>query len=368
MTRNLLWDAGPGEIRAGLTLDGRLSAFRLIRLRRDTALLAAGERYTAQIISKLGGGQALVSIGGGVQALMRPCPALTDGARVEVEMVRAPIPEPGRWKRAMVRPVEVGTPQAEAGWHFSAEPWETFLQHSAAGMDAIICPDAQTANEVGQLLGSDAPDIIVDAEAIADADFDTLIEQAVIGAFPIEDGILTIERTRAMTMIDIDGTGAPLALNLAAAQAIPHLLQLLDIGGPVGIDFVSMGSRADRLAVDQALEDGAADLGPYEKTATNGYGFCQMIRPKARPSVPEILCGTTPGRLSAESLAIALLRAAGRSQGIGARRLVARPAIIDLIRAWPEEVGALRASLGVAIELVPDASVSGYGHVHVEQG
>jgi hypothetical protein len=79
------------------------------------------------------------------------------------------------------------------------------------------------------------------------------------------------------------------------------------------------------------------------------------------------LCGTTQGRLSLESRAIALLRAAGRSIGHGKRQLVAPPAIIDLIKQWPEEAGALRHSIGVEIELVSDSSAIGYGHVHVSQ-
>jgi ribonuclease G len=369
----LLWDAGPGEIRAGLIHDDDLTAFRLIRLRRrETAVLAVGEHYTAQIISRMGDGQALVSLGVSLgvetQAILRPCPPLTDGARLAVEMVRAPIPEPGRWKRALVRPADGLTPQAEPCWHFSAEPWERFLQQHAPLVEAILCPTAGVANEVQSLLGPSAPPVSVDPGAIEDADFDALMEQAAAGEFPIDGGTLTIERTRAMTVIDVDGTTSAVALNLAAARAIPKLLHLLDIGGPVGIDFVSMRNRADRLAVDQALREAAACLGTYEKTAINGFGFCQMIRPRTGPSVPELLCGITPGQLSRESRAIALLRIAGRSQGTGTRRLVAPPAIIDLIRAWPEEIAALKFQLGTAIELVPDASASGYGYVHVDQG
>ena len=48
-------------------------------------------------------------------------------------------------------------------------------------------------------------------------------------------------------------------------------------------------------------------------------------------------------------------------------QLVAPPAIIELIRQWPEETGALRFSLGVDIELVADPAAIGYGHVHVSQ-
>jgi Ribonuclease G/E len=140
---------------------------------------------------------------------------------------------------------------------------------------------------------------------------------------------------------------------------------LLDIGGQIGVDFLGLKDRAQRQEIDRALESACACLGQHERTAINGFGFAQIVRPRTRPSIPEILCGITPGRLSLESRAIALLREAGRSVGHGVRRLTAPPAIIDLIQQWPEEIKALRVSLGVAIELVPDAHATGYGHVHV---
>jgi ribonuclease G len=363
--RSLLWGAGPGEIRAGLVEDGAVAEFRLVRLRRDVADLAAGERYTVRIKTRMGGGKALVTLWGDVDAILQPVPALPEGSLVVVEMVRAPVPEPGKWKRAKVRYVDDAPPRSEPGWHFSAEPWERFLRRAADNVDVILCPDATSANEVEALLGQDAPPVQIDPDAIEAADFDALIEQAVVGEFQIADGQITLERTRAMTVIDVDGDGDPLALNIAAAREIPRLLRLFDIGGPVGIDFVSLPTRAARLAVDAAFAEASAALGPCERTAVNGFGFCQLIRPRTGPSVPEILCGTTPSRLTTQSRAIALLRAAGRAQGRGPRQLVGPPAVIDMIRAWPEEAAALRSSLGVAIELVSDPAVSGYGHVHV---
>ena len=363
----LLWSAGPGEIRTGLIEDGRLAEFRLIRPRRgEAALIAAGEHYIARVIERLAGGSALVSLGGGHEAVLDRAGSVAEGRLVAVEMTRSLIPEPGRWKRAKVRAIADSAPSTEPGWHPQGEPWESFLMRAASQVSAVICPDAGTANEVSAIIG-DAVPVEVNPADIDDADFETLIEQAVTGDFPIEGGSLSIERTRAMSMIDADGTGDALALNWAAAREIPRLLRLLDIGGPVGIDFVSMRGRAERLEIDTALAEACAVLGTHERTAINGFGFAQIIRPRTGPSVPEMLCGTTQGRLSLESRAIALLREAGRSQGTGPRRLVAPPEIIGLIRAWPEEIAALQSSLGVQIELVPDPTATGYGHVHVTQ-
>jgi hypothetical protein len=363
---DLLWDKGPGEIRAALVDADRLVAFRIIRLVGGATGMAPGTVYTGRITQKMASRKALITVGVGEDGLLSPCPDVPEGALISVQMVRPPLPEPGRWKRAKFSPVDAPA-LAQLGRHPGSEPWVKAVKQMAMDVEAIRCADPTTANELAAVLGSDAPPILVDPAAIDDADFDLLIEQAVSGEFPIPGGMLSIERTRAMTMIDIDGTGDALTVNQAAATCIPELLRLLDIGGPIGIDFVSLASRAERQLIDNILAKTSAALGPNERTAINGFGFCQIIRPRHHPSVPEILCGTGIRQLSLESRAIALLRDLARSQGHGARHLVAPPAIIDLVRGWPDEISALQSQLGVSIELVPDSTATGYGHVHVDQ-
>lgn len=365
MSRTLLWDAGPGEIRAGLCEDGKLVELHLIRLRRDWAHYAAGEIYTARVLRNLAARRAMVAIGGGREAVLQAAKLPPEGAMLAVEMIRAPIPEPGRIKPAVVRPAPDHLPQGEPAWHFSDEPWVLFLRRHAASLSEIVVPNAQTLMEVKGDLGSASPRLRIDQEAIAEADFDGLIEAAVTGEFPVPGGMLTIERTRALTAIDIDGGGEALDIALAAAREIPRLVRLLGIGGSITIDFPTLSERAQRSAIDVALAAACEALGPHERTAINGFGLAQVVRPRPGPSVQELLCGTLTGRLSLESRATALLREAGRSRGHGPRQLIASPAIIELIEQWPEETAALRFSLGTEIELVADPAATGYGHVHV---
>jgi ribonuclease G len=367
MTRKLLWDAGPGEVRVGLIEGGVLTEFRIIRPRRESALLEAGAHYTARITRRIDRRQVLATLGFGDDALIAPCAELNEGGLLVAEMLRPPIPEPGRWKRAKLRPVEGAAPQAAPAWHKTGDAAELALQRIAPTVDKIICASAAIANDVMSVIGDSGPSLQIDPGAIEDADFDTLIGQAVAGDVPIANGMLSIERTRAMTVIDIDGIGSALALNHAAALEIPRFLRLFDIGGPIGIDFVSLANRADRLTIDGVLGDAAAQLGQHERTAINGFGFCQIIRPRTALSIPEILCGTLVRQLSRESRAVALLRAVASSVGVGPRHVVASPPIIDVIRAWRDEIDDLRLSLGVPIELVPDATVTGYGYIHVGQ-
>ncbi|RDV06375.1 hypothetical protein DXH95_02795 [Sphingorhabdus pulchriflava] len=367
MTTSLLWDAGPGEVRAGLVEDGKLIEFRIFRQLEHLSMpLAAGEKYSARVVNRTGPNKALVTIGGGVDAILQPAAQFTDGQLLVVEMTRAPVPEPGRWKLPLVRAVPDSQATAPLGWQRGDSPEQSFARMMAAKADQLVCSTPQVANDLRAMVG-DAKPVHIDADTIADADFDSLAEMSVTGEFPIEGGMLTIERTRAMTMIDIDGGSGAMTLNLAAAREIPRLLQLLDIGGQIGIDFLTLPDRAARQALDAALTESCKKLGSHERTAVNGFGFVQIVRPRNGASVQEILCGITPGRLSLDSKAIALLRATAVSTGHGCRTLTAPPKIIERIKRWPDTLAKLRLSLGTDIELVSDSSVTGYGHVHVSQ-
>ncbi len=351
MIRRLIWDPAPGETRAVLLENGAAAELHLIRSCKAQPTAQAGERHAARIISKLGNGRALIQLTTGEQALLHPVPPRPDGAEVEIEITRPRLPEPGRWKRALARPA------AEDGAALDS------IAQLLARADEIICPDAAAANA----LGACAARVSVDAQAVAEADIDLLLDAARTGLVDFSEGQLSIERTRAMTVIDVDGTAPPVDLNRAAARAIPQALRLFGISGPVGIDFVSMASRADRQSVDGVLEAECRVLGAHERTAINGYGFCQIIRPRASASIPELLCGTTPGRLSVETQALSLLRMAARATGFGARSIVALPAIIDLLRSWPDMLAQVMRLAGAEVKLVSDAAVAGYGHVHVAQ-
>jgi hypothetical protein len=368
MTCALLWDAAPGEIRAGLVEDGALTEFRIIRPSRRGSYLAVGQLYTARIVENQGAGKALVTLGGGVEAHLERAPRVPEGTFLAVEIVRASIPEPGRWKQPLVRArSDLVASSSEGPYDIGRRPWAYFFDEWRGKVERIICCDATAMQQVSTSVGLDGPPVSVNIAAFEEADFDSVAELAVTGEFGIAGGMLTIERTRAMTTIDIDGSGDSVALNLAAALEIPRLLRLLDIGGQVGIDFLAMPDRNARLSVDAALAQACAVLGPHERTAINGFGFAQIVRPRPRPSIPEMLSGTTPGRLSTESRAVALLREAARSTGFGKRQLFANPAIIDMLRGWTDELEALQKQLGVVVELVSDSSVGGYGHVHVSQ-
>ena len=92
-------------------------------------------------------------------------------------------------------------------------------------------------------------------------DLDTVI--ATLGESRVafaEGGWLAIERTEALTAIDVNaGAADPMSANLAAAAEIGRQLRLRHIGGIVVIDFVSLGRKADCERVENALRKALAD-------------------------------------------------------------------------------------------------------------
>ena len=101
MTRTLLWDAGPGEMRAGLVEDGKLAEFRIIRQRRQMALYAACEFYTARIVEQMGRGRAKVTLGGVQDAILEQAHGLPEGTLLSVEMTAITDPGTGSLETAV---------------------------------------------------------------------------------------------------------------------------------------------------------------------------------------------------------------------------------------------------------------------------
>jgi ribonuclease G len=138
-----------------------------------------------------------------------------------------------------------------------------------------------------------------------------------------------------------------------AAWASARAIARLDLGGSTGIDCPGLRGKADRIAVDAILDDYLPK--PFERTAMNGFGFVQVVRPKARPSLID-LAQDRPAFEARE-----LLRRAGRH--VGAATLSAHPAVIAAIR--PDWVDALARQIGGAVTLHAEPSLAmAAGHVH----
>jgi hypothetical protein len=163
-----------------------------------------------------------------------------------------------------------------------------------------------------------------------------------------------------MSLIDVDGWLAPAELAVAGAAAAASMILRHGIGGSIGIDLPTANAKAARLAAAEAVD--AILPQPFERTAVNGFGFLQIVRRRARASLPERIQGDPVGAATR-----ALLRRAERTPGAGTRTIRAAPAIIALIERRVDWREALARRIGAPIGLHTDAALAiSAGHVDAQ--
>jgi len=178
--------------------------------------------------------------------------------------------------------------------------------------------------------------------------WDDLLEEARTGIVRFEGGELRIEPTAAMTMIDVDGWLVPDKLAQMAAWAAARAIRRLDLGGSTGIDFPTLRDKAARAEADTILESYLAR--PFERTAMNGFGFVQIVRPRRRASLIEL----AQERAAFESRAL-LRRVAFEPPG--PKRLVAHPAVGAVLEKQAGWLDALARQVGGAVGLRADPTL-----------
>lgn len=254
-----LYEAGIGEARAALVEDGRIvqAAIEL------TGTLTVGTVAEGRLVELLPGRQGRVTLAQGGDVLLAPVPkGMTQGSALTVSVTREAIPERGRSKlpKAQVAP-------------------EDAVPAPAPGPD-LRARIAATGLPVRDLLAHQPDDL----EA---AGWSELLDEAVTGEIGFGAGVLRMTPTPAMTLFDVDGSPPHEPLSIAAARAVAEAILRHGIGGSIGIDFPTLEGKGPRQAVAEAL-DAALPL-PFERTAVNGFGFLQIVRPRPRASIPERL-------------------------------------------------------------------------------
>ena len=118
-----------------------------------------------------------------------------------------------------------------------------------------------------------------------------------------------------------------------------------------GIDFPTLSAKADRKAVDEALEDALADW-PHERTAMNGFGFVQIVSRLERPS---LLHRIAANRIGAATRLL-LRRAEDPALPPGPVLLTCHPSIKARLRGeWLE---SLARRIGRAVEVRSDPGLA----------
>jgi Ribonuclease G/E len=333
--RRIYIDAGPGETRGLVTLDGR--AERLFRERAGQDYPRLGARYRGRVAKvDRGAGLALVDIGSGGEGALRlkadRAPPV-EGQRLEVEVSI----EPQGGKAAVVR--LIGPATGEAGLASDAADLEARLRSLAPGAPIERGRRART-------LADEAED-----EALA-------IDHALPGG-----GSLAIESTRALTAVDVD-LGAAVGrdpkraarqANLNAIAAVARLLRLKGLGGLVVIDLVGRGHDGPALAAAAqaafAPDQPGLVLGPVTR-----FGTLELALPRRyRPIIEQLHDATA--QFSAHSLGLRLIRAVQDAA-------VADPGARLLARCAPEVAEAARTLapalagiIGARFEVVADPAL-----------
>ncbi len=311
-----LAERGIGETRMVRVAEGKITEARILL----DAIVRAGSMLEARLVSNGAGGRNAVarSADGDDYLLPRGAPGFAEGTMLRIEVTREAIPGAEPWKRPLARLTDQ--------------------------------PKAAIAEPGAELLAFPAP-----TDQLGALGWDDLIEEARSGTVRFAGGELSIETTRAMTLIDVDGPGEPGELALLGAAASARAILRLDLQGSIGIDLPTASGKDARRRAAEAVDSILAQ--PFERTAVNGFGFLQIVRPRRRPSLIEL------ARDRAGFEARALLRRAAFA-GPGAKTLVAAPAVITAIKTAPGWIPALERQLGGAVGLRPDPAIPiSAGHV-----
>ena len=299
-----LIERGIGETRAALIEGGEIVEARIAL----DGVTPAGTIIAARLVTA--GRNAIARDDRDEEYLLpRGAPDVSEGAAINVEITREKIPGAEPWKRPLARVTDEAPRQSQ--------PFE------------------------GRELHLSSPEL-------GNAGWDDLVEQARTGLVAFGVGELRIAATPAMTLIDVDGFLDPAELAARGTAEAAKAIRRLDIGGSIGIDLPTVGSKAARLAAAAALDEALPQ--PFERTAVNGFGFLQIVRPRARASLIDL----AQDRAAFEARALLRRTAFERP---GAKRLVAHPAVAKLLEAHPDWLDALARQLGGAIGLRADPAL-----------
>ena len=301
-------ERGIGETRAILIEGGEIVEARVML----DGQVAAGSVLKARL--KTVGRNAIVIAGDVEYLLPKGAPGVTQGAPLAIEITREAIGTES-WKR----PLAKVTDEAPS---------------SAAMVAGDILPSTSTAFD--------------------DAGWPDLIEEARSGIVAFSGGALRIMVTPAMTLIDVDGALPANELAVVGARASAKAIRRHGIGGSIGIDLPTDGGKTARHAAADAIDSVLPQ--PFERTAVNGFGFIQIVRPRRHASLFELALD----RPAFE--ARALLRTAARMTG--RTELVAHPSVIAAIKPeWADQL-ALQVGGAVTLRGDPGLGIAGGHAVH----
>ena len=301
-----LIERGIGEIRYALIEDNEIVEARVLL----DGVVPAGTALRAAL--KTAGRPAVAAVGENEFLLPDGAEAFTEGQVMTIEVTREAIAGAEPWKRPLAKVVD-------GQWRSATLP---------EGVE-VAFPSPE--------------------DRLERAGWSDLIEEARSATVQFDGGVLRISVTPAMTLVDVDGTMPPFDLARAGALAAVRTILRHGVGGSIGIDLPTLSGKSARKAVDDAIDQALPK--PFERTAMNGFGFVQVVRPRRHASLFELAQDRAPFE------ARALLRRAA-SEAPGAKTMVVHPAVIAVLESHKDWLDALARQLGGEVGLRAEASLA----------
>lgn len=316
-----IWrDASVGEIREALVKDGRAIALRVMRWSDEGRRACWGEVYGARVRS--------------VDRRRR-------GAFLDLGL---------RDEQGFL-PLNAGGVAAHGRARFAPREGHALLarvsREAARGKGPVVeVLELDHGGDIGRIAGPECDEDLraaKPADAFVRAQLDAVVEEALSRQAPIPGGgALMIEPTSALVAIDVDagaraGSGDAekftFDLNVAAANEAARQVRLRGLGGLIAIDFVSMRSRPNEKALEDAVRAAfAGDPWSVQFGRLSRFGVYELARAQLRTPLHETLCDAG-GAPSAESLALMALRAIEREAAAhGGRQIVCTVSVE--VKAW----------------------------------
>ncbi|HYE52726.1 MAG TPA: ribonuclease E/G [Azospirillaceae bacterium] len=173
------------------------------------------------------------------------------------------------------------------------------VEQGGPGLTRIAVDGPEALAEVRAWCRDRAPDLErlarphVDRVALFETgDLEQEISALMEPLVPLPDGgSLVIERTEALTAIDVNGgeKGNALATNLAAAREIARQLRLRNVGGIVVVDFINLDRAGEREQLIQALSGAVSeDPGNTHVYGMSRLGLVEMTRQRRGPALADL--------------------------------------------------------------------------------
>jgi hypothetical protein len=302
-----LIERGIGETRGVLVENGEIVECRV----ELDGVVRAGAVLAGRVVVAAARNGVVRDGNGNEYLLPGGAPGVTEGGELTIEVTREAIPGAEPWKRPLARVTDrpLGEPERPEGRE-------------------LTLPAAR--------------------DELAEAGWNDIIDQARSGIVQFAGGELRLSVTPAMTLIDVDGSLGPKELSVRGAEETAKAIRRMDIGGSIGIDLPTVSGKAPRQQ-SAAMIDASLPQ-PFERTAVNGFGFVQVVRPRRRASLLEL----AQDRAAFE--ARALLRIAA-FEPPGAKTLVAHPAVIAVLEHRESWLDELARQVGGAVGLRADPAL-----------